>query len=385
MDISNNKIELIKRLFNQGINDFVPVMPDSKRPLEGRKNWNIDTLNHQEMISHLVINPTHNYGIVTNPSNLVVIDIDGLEGLNSIKDILGDKWEDEINSYIVKTGNGYHIYCSVPENFKHTNKIKILPGIDIISNTQVIGAGSIHKNGNEYEVIKDSNICSVPSWVTALIPEEIKPKKEIKKTITYKKKRPKRTYKNINIDDLLNEIEDIPQGYRDDKIFRLACSLRNKGCTKKDLLEILAAVNKNKCIPPMKDEEVIKKVNSALRYDDCEDVKYTVINRIKVPVVIPVNVLEWFFTLESKEQHKAFALFSHMYTVSTWGTDYDEIAHYTDFFSKKLGVTRKTLKPLLNKFAKKGLFKLRKERLKRSEGKNFDTVFFTFTPDGFKS
>ena len=60
----------------------------------------------------------------------------------------------------------------------------------------------------------------------------------------------------------------IPQGTRDDTIFRYACSLRAMGVAEDDLRAAVEEANATRCNPPMTDREVEQKVRQALGYEE---------------------------------------------------------------------------------------------------------------------
>lgn len=65
--------------------------------------------------------------------------------------------------------------------------------------------------------------------------------------------------------------EQIPEGERNDTLFRYAASLQGKGRTDFEIMAIVQAANDQCCDVPLKPGEVETLVNSALRYDKGED------------------------------------------------------------------------------------------------------------------
>ena len=104
------------------------------------------------------------YGIVTNTSELLVVDVDGRNGgFESAKSL--QAYRDQCG-YIVRTGsgNGEHWYFKVPTDHIGKQFITNLithKGIDFKSSGYVVGAYSEHASGLRYEAIKGS-----PSTVT---------------------------------------------------------------------------------------------------------------------------------------------------------------------------------------------------------------------------
>ncbi len=103
--------------------------------------------------------PEQNYAVICGAisGNLVVIDIDDPELVNVIfKDFEGIKK----NTLVVKTGSGgYHIYVINKGVKIQTKRLddKNRRHLDIQSEgCYVIGPGSIHPNGNKYEIISST-------------------------------------------------------------------------------------------------------------------------------------------------------------------------------------------------------------------------------------
>ena len=99
------------------------------------------------------------YGIVTNTSELLVVDVDGRNGgFDSAKSL--QVYRDQCG-YIVRTGsgNGEHWYFKVPSGYIGKQFITNLithKGIDFKSSGYVVGAYSEHASGLRYEAIKGS-------------------------------------------------------------------------------------------------------------------------------------------------------------------------------------------------------------------------------------
>ena len=59
----------------------------------------------------------------------------------------------------------------------------------------------------------------------------------------------------------------IPEGLRNDTLFRWACSMRAKGFEEDAILAAISVVNRTKCDPPLSESEVRTLVHSACGYD----------------------------------------------------------------------------------------------------------------------
>src|SRR5262249_54789219 len=66
--------------------------------------------------------PDANVGIATGvPSGIVVIDMDGQNGLNTVREKCGGN----LPGPVVKTGKGWHLYCLLPDGVSLTNKARL--------------------------------------------------------------------------------------------------------------------------------------------------------------------------------------------------------------------------------------------------------------------
>lgn len=181
-----------------------------------------------------------NIGIVTGgESSLVVVDIDGDEGYESLGK---DRVEDLRGAPCVATGRGGHVY------FKTNVPLRTKPGfvskVDVKADGgYVVAPPSLHSSGKRYEWLTepDGELPNVPLWVFER-PSEKKPA----------------TNPASNT---------IPEGHRNDALFRLACSLRAKDVSYDAALITLRLENEGKCNPPLPDAEVLKLLDSAYRYE----------------------------------------------------------------------------------------------------------------------
>jgi hypothetical protein len=105
--------------------------------------------------------PTANIGIVTGSiSDLIVIDIDGEQGVAALKEVGLDL--DEVFAPAVETGRGgLHIYCRYPTDaaYKILTKPGVLPSVDIRADGGVIVAPpSVHYSGNVYRWVEGMSL-----------------------------------------------------------------------------------------------------------------------------------------------------------------------------------------------------------------------------------
>jgi len=165
-----------KQLQQEGIN-FVLLERSGKKPFQKEwQNLKIE-FNSPELIEH--INNRGNYGVMGGGlKQLVIIDFDSLK----LQEEIIPKLKPTLT---IKTGTGKlhkYFFSDKCDSFKifdeEMNTLADVQG----EGKQVVGAGSIHPNGNKYEVIDNSKISFIPyAELRALLePYNKKPKKEIK-------------------------------------------------------------------------------------------------------------------------------------------------------------------------------------------------------------
>jgi len=210
-----------------------PLKPNTKQPA-------INAWPDKASIQEQQINfwwtkwPDANIGILAGKkSGLFAVDIDPKNGGDeSITHILNDhnKFPETATQ---RTGTGgSHILFTYPDKPVKTRRGYPETGIDICSdNSYIVAAPSIHPNGTTYKwTINPQDIKPAPQWLTDLLHKESK--------------------QPINKDGVIKE------GLRNDQLFRIGCSLRSRGTSKKDMGLEIHRINTYQCDPPLPDNEV---------------------------------------------------------------------------------------------------------------------------------
>lgn len=169
--------EIPNQLKQRGIK-FVLLEKGGKKPFQ--KDWTNKIIEYDniELINH--ITNSGNYGVMGGGDyNIVIVDFDNEATQQEALKLLPE-------TFTVKTGRGLlHLYYKTeitPESFKcfdeQMNTLFDVQG----TGKQVVGPGSIHPNGNKYEVIKDISITNISysELKAILMPYDRKPKKEEK-------------------------------------------------------------------------------------------------------------------------------------------------------------------------------------------------------------
>lgn len=191
--------------------------------------------------------PNANIGLATG-QGLVVIDLDGAQGLATLAG-----WESEHGrlpeTLRVQTGGGgLHLYFKTREALK--NSVRLLgPGVDVrAAGGYVVGPGSRHASGQDYTWLDR------PAGGAAPLP-------------TFILDRLRGSSEAAGSERVGDEGEalpggsapgdPIPEGHRNDALFRYGCDLRAKGHTIAQIDKALREMNAARCVPPLPKEEVV--------------------------------------------------------------------------------------------------------------------------------
>ena len=229
-----------------------PLKPRDKKPLtaHGVKDATTD---FDTITKWWKRNPNANIGIACGQvsGGLLVIDLDerenGVSGFDSLHE-----WEQH-NGELPETvrtitgKGGSHILYRV--DHKESNRVDLLDGVDVRSDGgYIVAPPSIHPNGNAYEWEYD------PEEYDIADANEV-----VHKLLSIGKKK-------TDVDKF-KVSEKIPDGKRNDTIFKIACSLQAKGLADGSILAACLSENETKCNPPLDSAEVEKIVLSALKHD----------------------------------------------------------------------------------------------------------------------
>ena len=196
----------------------------------------------------------YNIGIATG-GGIVVLDVD----VNHYAGKYGDETLAELerqhgplpDTWTCLTGGGgvhYYFACDDPAL---TVAAGFAPGLDYRgAGGYVVAPPSVHESGREYvwEVAHTPTNCALaplPDWLHTLMLNGSKP------APTPRREAP----------------EKVPEGQRNQELFKLAASLRSKGLTVEEITAAVMEANKGRCNPPLPDSEIKAICSSAGRYD----------------------------------------------------------------------------------------------------------------------
>lgn len=174
-------------------------------------------------------------GIVTGaPSGIVVLDVDGQEGANT----LGERGHPP--TPMVRTGSGVHLYFKHPGGHR-PNAIRFLPGVDLKGDGgYVVAPPSCHPNGGQYLWIDglspwDVDFAPLPDWVLNEL------------------------YVRGKKSDISEQLaEPITSGGRNETLTQVAGALRARGLPRDIIYSVLASVNEEWCEPELPDSELAR-------------------------------------------------------------------------------------------------------------------------------
>jgi beta-phosphoglucomutase-like phosphatase (HAD superfamily) len=143
----------------------IPLKPRGKEPLVPWKQYQERLPTEEEIEKWFGSGKEANIGIVTGrvSRNLVVIDFDNEEEFKGFVEKLKNSRRGlQIaisNTWIVKTGKGYHIYLRLPDaELIPRTKVRLTEGIDLkAEGGYVVAPPSVHPSGKRYEFVKVEN------------------------------------------------------------------------------------------------------------------------------------------------------------------------------------------------------------------------------------
>lgn len=190
--------------------------------------------------------PDANIGVVTGEnSGIVVLDIDeGKGGPESLKRLEEENGALPMTAEAKTGGGGRHLV------FKHPgrtikNRTAFVEGLDFRGDGgYIVAAPSLHASGNRYEWINHpqfTSLAELPDWLLGLIDGRVA---ENGKHVPF---------------DTPGALAGLPDGQRDDALFRMICKFRHADIPE-DIAGELGVYAAKKCIPPFEEEVILEKV-----------------------------------------------------------------------------------------------------------------------------
>lgn len=202
-------------------------------------SWKKDASTDLEKIYNWFNHSDYNYGIVTG-SGLIVIDVDnknGKLGSNYIKSYIKDFPDTKV---VMTPNKGFHIYFCVDRPIK--SSVNLYPGIDIRGEGgYIVGPGSSIDGKVYEELVRDKPIALANDSVYEFLESP-----------------------RIQKEHCLDSNQCIPEGVRNDTLFRYGCSLQSRGMSDELIQKSLEIENEKRCIPPLEIQEVHQIANNII-------------------------------------------------------------------------------------------------------------------------
>jgi hypothetical protein len=253
-----------KEYYDLGFN-IIPIKPRTKnQPAFAWGGYQDKRGDQYELEAWIRDFGDHNTAILTgNTSKIIVVDIDGEEGILSLKDKkIPDTW-------VVKTARGYHYYFKSIDK-KIGNFVAILPKVDIRGDGgYVVAPDSIHESGFQYQWHKrDCEIAELPQFFIDLIFKKEESPQESKKDETW-------------LDKIKNGVD---AGKRNDACTKLVGYYVGQKYKKDDIIDLILNWNR-KNRPPLDENELKTVIISIINKDNIKD-------ELQFRRVKPINIFE---------------------------------------------------------------------------------------------
>jgi hypothetical protein len=226
----------------------IPLRPRDKAPI--LSDWPAKATTESDTIRKWWQQyPDANIGLVCG--DLFVLDVDGAPGWDSLAAV-GLKPEQLPVTWLAETGRegGQHLFFRSQSGLR--SRVRLLPGVDIKgAGGYVVAAPSVHPNGNHYKWQADRGPWNVE---LAELPDELVQLLH------------KRDQHSNGDDGDRGDDTPIPEGERNDSLFKLGCSLRRTGLLENEIKTALISMNQRRCIPPLEEAEVEKIAASCANY-----------------------------------------------------------------------------------------------------------------------
>jgi putative DNA primase/helicase len=234
---------------------LLPVKAKDKHPLIAA--WQKKATTDRELIDKWSREyPGCNWGIATGiESGVFVVDVDGDEGLASVRNWQNEHGESWAKTLLATTGKGRHLYYQFPPDVKIRNSAgQIAPGIDIRGEGGfVVAPGSVHPSGSIYRIKSELPIAEAEQWLLDLILKRL-PKSETKAEGTA-----------MTVVSAPSQVE-VGEGGRNSTLTMLAGGMRRKAMAYESIAAGLLAENQKRCKPPLEKDEVLAIARSVSAY-----------------------------------------------------------------------------------------------------------------------
>ena len=200
--------------------------------------------------------PDANVGLATGvASGVVVLDIDGPKGAESIKALQAKHGKLPKTPTARTGGGGWHLYFRHPGGLVRNSVKRLGDGLDVRGDGgYVVAPPSIHASGEAYRWATKASpevpTAELPAWLLGML--------DVQKP-TQGRGKPGAYYRDMMRDGIVN-------GNRNERLTSLAGYLLYRGVRRDVVLEVLLSVNAARCKPPLPEKQVDTIVWSVSRY-----------------------------------------------------------------------------------------------------------------------
>jgi len=250
----------------------IPIRPKDKKPALKWEQYQTGRASEEQIRDWWKKWPRANVGVITGGiSGIIVLDVDGPEGRESIAD------KDLPPTTCAITGSGGYHYIFKHPGGEVRNFARRLPGLDLRGDGgYIVAPPSIHPSGGLYKWGLPPEM-EQPRWAPAWLKDLLGVKS---------------TYNDGPRVDPGKVLAGIPEGSRDTEIFKYAASLRARGM-KREEAEVLVLQAAAACSPPFPQEEALAKIESAWRYPEGSEKTRSIEDaREQLASITPNNVFD---------------------------------------------------------------------------------------------
>lgn len=227
---NSNKLKTIIALAKRDMK-ILPLKQKGKAPIHNGGVHNA-TDDLKELKAYFNEHPSANYGIATGqPSNLVVIDVDGERGKKSLRKLVAAHGKLR-KTVVVETGNGQHYWFRPGKAIFRNSAGRLGDGIDIRGDGgYIVGPGSLHESGKRYQFLpghgpSDIEIAKAPKWLRrAAAPKETPRALSIVPAIPLSETKRARGYVDAALRRELERLSKAPKHQRNHTLNRSAFKL----------------------------------------------------------------------------------------------------------------------------------------------------------------
>jgi hypothetical protein len=227
----------------------IPIKPRDKRPLIQWEKYQTEPAS-EETIKHWFQSwPNANIGLVTGAvSDCIVVDLDSDEATKKLKSRLGDYDLSAVPRS--RTGKGWQLFFKYP-GVSIPNRTGVLSNMDIRGDGgYVVVPPSIHPNGKQYkwEISLNGQLPELPEELLKIIQSPTRTEQGARERF-----------------DTAKALAGVPEGQRDETVFKLACKLRNADVPREMAEELVIEAARN-CRPPFSERAALDKVARAYQH-----------------------------------------------------------------------------------------------------------------------